>query len=97
MKKVLMIIGGVVLGLVVLGVAIFFIFSLLSKDMVCKSPEGNITLMYSDKAIVGYTASGGLTYDLETQQKYAEEIGVEAYLDEFAEWFRTNTSGTCKR
>ena len=92
MKKFLMILG----GFVVLIVAILVITSLTSKKMVCKSNEGNITLMYSNKGIIGYTAKG-LSYNLEEQQTYAKKIGVDAYLDEFATWFSNNTSGTCER
>ena len=96
MKKTLMIIGGVVVGIIVLGIIIFSIVSLTSKKMKCKSNEGNITLMYNDKTITGYTATK-MSYDLDAQKKYAEQICVEAYLDEFAEWFKNNTTGTCER
>lgn len=47
-KKTLTIIGGIVVGLVVLGVIIFFAVSATSKKLVCKSNEGNITIMYND-------------------------------------------------
>ena len=43
MKKILMVIGGIVVGIVVLGVVIFGVTSLTSKKLVCKSNEGNIT------------------------------------------------------
>ena len=68
MKKVLMIIGGIVVGVVVLGVIIFVVVSSTSKKLVCKSNEGNITIMYNDKTITGYTAVG-LSYDLDNQKK----------------------------
>ena len=96
MKKILMIIGGIVVGLVVLVVIIFFIVSATSEKLVCKSNEGNITIMYNDKTLTGYTATG-LTYDLEAQKAYAEQIGVEAYLDEFSTLFSTKTTGSCTR
>ena len=57
MKKILMVIGGIVVGIVVLGVVIFGVTSLTSKKLVCKSSEGNITIMYNDKIITGYTAN----------------------------------------
>ena len=91
MKKTLMIIGGVVVGLVLIGVIATVVVSTTSKKLVCKSDEGNIKIMYNDKTITGYTASG-VSYDLDGQKKYAEQIGIEAYLDEFS-----NTTGTCTR
>ena len=96
MKKVLMIIGGIFLGIIVLGVVIFVIVSVTSKKMVCKSDEGNITIMYNDKSITGYSTKR-ITYNFDEQQKYAEQIGIDAYLDEFATWFSNNTTGTCKK
>ena len=96
MKKILTIIGGIVVGVIALVAIIFAVVSLTSKKMVCKSEEGNITLMYNDKTIKGYTAKN-ITYDLDTQKQYAEKIGVEKYLDEFAGWFKNNTTGSCER
>lgn len=52
--------------------------------------------MYNDKEIVGYTAKN-ITYDMEQQKKYAEEVGIDSYMDEFTAWFESNTSGTCKK
>lgn len=96
MKKVLMIIGGIFIFVIVLVVVLIAITSLNSKKLVCKSKEGNITIMYNEKTITGYTASG-LSYDLDGQQAYAERIGVEQYLTEFSNWFSSNTSGSCIR
>ena len=92
MKKVLMFFG----CLVVVAVVVVIIVSLTSKKLVCKSDQGDITIMYNNKTLKGYTAKG-MTYNLKEQQEYAEQIGVEAYLDEFTTWFETNTTGTCKR
>lgn len=96
MKKILMIIGGFVLGVLVLGGIIFGIVSINSKKLVCKSNEGNITIMYNDKTITGYTAKG-IGYDLDGQKEYAERIGIDEYLDEFSIWFSNNTTGSCER
>lgn len=92
MKKVLMVIGGIV----VLFVLIFVVISVTSKKMVCKSDQGNITIMYNNKTITGYTATG-LSYDFDKQKKLADEIGSEAYLNQFENWFKTNTTGSCTR
>ena len=95
MKKILMVIGGIVVGILVLGVVIFGVTSLTSKKLVCKSNEGNITIMYNNKTITGYTANG-ISYDLDNQKKYAEQIGIDAYMKEFSTWFSSNTTGSCK-
>lgn len=64
--------------------------------MVCKSDASNITLMYNDKKITGYITKD-IRYDLDVQQKLSEQIGVDEYLNQFSNWFSTNTTGTCKR
>lgn len=96
MKKVLMIIGAVVLGIFALVAIIIGIVSLTSKKMKCESSRGDITIMYNDDEITGYAASG-LSYDLDSQKSYAKSIGVDAYLDEFEEWFEDNAGGFCAR
>lgn len=96
MKKILMVFGGIALAIIVFVVAIFMIVSFTSKKLVCKSAEGNITIMYNDETITGYTASG-ITYDLDGQKQIAERIGIESYLEQFSTWFKTNTTGTCKK
>ena len=92
--KILAIIGGVVVGFVILFVVIFSITSASSEKLVCKSEEGNITIMYNEKGITGYTASG-MSYDLDEQKEVAKEIGMDAYITEFDNWFKSNTSGYC--
>ena len=76
--------------------AIFSITSSNSDKLVCKSKEGNITIMYNDKTLTGYTANG-ISYDYDGQKEYADQVGVDAYLTEFATWFSNNTTGTCSR
>lgn len=95
MKKILMIIGGVVVAIVVLFILIFTFVSATSEKLVCKSNEGNITIMYNDKTITGYKALN-ITYDKEGQTKYAEQVGIDAYIKEFKTWFEANTTGTCE-
>ena len=92
--KIFAIIGGFVVGIIVLAVVIISIGSANSNKLVCKSNEGNITIMYNDNEITGYTASG-MSYDLDQQKSYAKQVGVQAYLDEFSTWFETNTTGSC--
>ena len=54
MKKILMIIGGIMVALVLVGVIVFVVVSMTSKKLECKSDIGNITLMYTDKTVTGY-------------------------------------------
>ena len=53
-----------------------------SNKLICQSKEGNITLMYNSQELIGYTTSG-MKYDLDEQKKYASEIGINAYIEEF--------------
>lgn len=92
--KILAIIGGIVVGFIILFIIIFSITSASSEKLVCKSNEGNITIMYNKNGITGYTASG-MSYDLDAQQDYAKKIGMDAYITEFDNWFKSNTLGYC--
>ena len=96
MGKLLKYIGGLVVVGIVIGIGIFIFISLTSKKLVCESKEGDITLMYNDKTITGYKANN-MSFNLDEQQKYAEQIGIDAYLNEFSTWFSNNTSGSCKK
>ena len=90
------IIGGLFLGLVIVVAIILIVTSLTSKKLVCKSNEGNITIMYNDKTITGYTTKG-ITYDMDGQKQIAEQIGIESYITQFESWFKTNTTGSCTK
>lgn len=96
MKKVLMVIGGFVIAILVIAIIAIAIVSATSKKLVCKSDEGNITIMYNKKEITGYIAKN-ISYDLDGQKAYAKQVGIDAYLDEFSLWFSNNTTGTCSR
>lgn len=96
MKKVLTVIGAIVVVIIIIFVVLFVFTSLTSKKLECKSSEGNITIMYNDKTITGYTANG-ITYDMDGQQVVAEQMGIDAYINEFSTWFGNNTSGTCTK
>lgn len=94
---IFIIIGAVILffvGIIGLVTMLFLNVSNNSNKLICKSKEGNITLMYDETGIIGYTQKG-ISYDLDSQQEYAKTIGINAYLDEFTEWFENNTTGTC--
>ena len=95
-KKALKIVGSVFGGFILLGILIFIIVSLTSEKLICKSSEGNITIMYNSKTITGYKASG-ITFDMDIANGQVSEIGINQYLEAFKEWFRTNTSGSCEQ
>lgn len=95
MKKALMIIGGVVLGLVIIGGAIFLFVTSTSKKLVCKSKEGNVTILYNSKEITGYTTTGNISFDMDNQNAYVEKNGIEEYLTQYSASFANNTTGTC--
>ena len=96
LKIILMVIGGIAVLTIVLICIIFFGAFGTSNKLVCKSNEGNITIMYTKKQITGYTAKG-ISYDLDGQKEVAKQIGVETYINQFETWFSTNTTGTCER
>lgn len=96
MKKALTILGSIFLVIIVIVVVVLVVVSTTSNKLVCKSNEGNITIMYNDETITGYTASK-MTFDLDEQKEIANQIGIEEYLNQFENWFKTNTSGTCTR
>lgn len=95
-KKILIIIGAIVAGIIVLAVLIIVIVSATSKHMKCTSSVGDIDIMYNDTQVTGY-AGNGISYDLDYQQAYSKQVGIENYLNEFEGWFQENTSGTCSR
>ena len=92
--KILKLLLGLIIFAIVGGAIIFFIVYSASNKLVCKSNQGNITIMYNKDGLTGYTISG-MSYDFEEQKKYAKQIGVDAYTKEFSEWFSTNTTGSC--
>lgn len=83
-------------GFATLVAIIFTLSSLSTPRLVCKSSQGNISITYDDSSITGYSASK-LTYDFASQQAYAEQVGVDQYLNEFSDWFAGHTDGSCRR
>ncbi len=97
MKKGLMVIGAVVAGGLVLVLIFILVITVTSQKLVCKSSIGNATIMYQENQLTGYTVTGQITLDFDGATEYANQIGVEKYLDEFVEWFETETDGSCER
>lgn len=87
-----------VIGSLVFAAVIFFIIVILptfnSEKLVCSAPEGSITLIYNKNGLTGYI-SKGIDFDMHTQNKYVKEMGIDAYLTTFNDWFTKTTSGTC--
>lgn len=93
LSKILAVVGGagIVAGLFLMMITFF---TKDSKELICKSEKGNITIRYNTNGIISYKASD-MSYDLNGQKKYAKQVGMDAYVSEFNTWFVTNTAGTC--
>ena len=85
-------------GVIILiaGYFVYTYMNMATKKMVCTSNAGTITLTYNKDTIVGYRADK-ITYNIYEQRTYADEIGIKQYLDEFENWFKETTKGSCKR
>ena len=91
--------GGVSYAMIALSIGISLIIGFISykpssDKIVCTSDKGNITIMYNEEGITGYKANG-MSYDLDAQKEHAKEIGMDAYITEFDNWFKSNASGYC--
>lgn len=88
----------VILGIVILGFVLIVVLGIVSvsnsNKFVCESSEAKITIMYNDDELLGYSASG-MYYDLDKQKELVSEVGMDAYLEAFNEWFEINAGGTC--
>lgn len=85
-----------ILFIIILGIMSYNQNKLPIDKMVCKSSTGNITLTFTVEELLEYD-SDKIDYDFKEQKKYAEEIGIDAYLDEYSNWFSNNTDGKCIR
>lgn len=97
-NAILIIVIAIVAIFAVIGIIFFAVIAVVANSgdkLVCESSEGNITIRYNDSGIIGYS-SNEFTYDLDGQKKYADIVGMDAYLVEFNEWFENNTDGTCE-
>ena len=92
---IILIIFGVFIGIIILiVVSLFTVVSNSSNTLVCTSDKGDITLIYNENEIIGYSASG-ITYDLDDEKEVSKKIGISAYLEEFNNQFELNTGGKC--
>ena len=94
MKKILMIIGGIVVGAALLFVVLFFIVSATSDKIVCKGDKSKLTIMYKDNKIKGYTAKN-IDFDQDTAQAFVDIYGIESYYQTLDTWFEDNVNGSC--
>ena len=91
---VLAIVGGLIALFVIAILAVVLLFQSGSQQLVCKSEQGSITILYNDNSLTGYK-SNGISYDLDQQKAIAERIGVDVYIIQFNNWFTANTTGSC--
>ena len=98
-KKKKGIIKKVIIGLVIFIAFIAIIFAIVfstSKKLVCKSSEGNITLMYRGDKLTGYVVKNA-SFDLDKGNEKVKELGIDEYLKQFELWFTSNTTdGKCE-
>ena len=97
-NRVLVILISIFAIIISLFVASYLIISSLGLNnydkLICESDQGNITLMYGESGVIGYS-SLGISYDFDEQKDLAEEIGINTYIEQFKLWFETETTGTC--
>lgn len=88
--------GIVILSVVVMVVVISIngIGNSNAKQLVCKSNNSNITLTYDNNSIIGYTLNG-YSFDLLLEQNRFTQLGMDKYIEDFANTFNANTFGTC--
>ena len=89
------------LGFVLLALNISLVITIIvlyngQNKLVCKSDTDKIILYYEGDTITKYT-SKTIEINLEGQNAYAKQIGIEKYLDEYSIWFENNHGGKCKK
>ncbi len=67
--------------------------------MECSTSYGDtIAISYNETSVTGYIASGNIDFDLDYEQDIASSLGVENYLNYYAENFENNHyGGVCTR
>ena len=86
--------GIVILSVIVMVVLVLFNGESKNKQLVCQSTFSNITIFYNNNNIEGYTTNG-YSYDLLTEQRLADEKGIDKYIEDYSSTFSRNTMGTC--
>ena len=92
MKNFLAVIGGITLTVFGVGAAVVLVINFMQHKLICTSDIGDITITYNDQTITRYKANG-FQYNLESQQEYVEEVGINTYIVEFKDNFREVTKG----
>ena len=92
MRKFLTVVGGITVIAVIIGAGVVLVITLMRHKLVCTSDIGEITITYDDKNVIKYE-SNGFQYNLESQQKYVEEVGIDTYIKEFTDNFKEVTKG----
>ena len=92
MKNFLAVIGGITLTVFGVGAVVVLVINFMQHKLICTSDIGDITITYNDKNVTKYKASG-FQYNLESQQRYIEDVGIDTYIVEFKDNFREVTKG----
>ena len=81
-------------SLLIVGALLFLFVFNRSKKLVCKAPEGSLTVYYNNDKLLRYEAVN-LEFDLDAAKKDAEAKGVDEYIRELKNWFEANSTGKC--
>lgn len=95
-KKIFLAVCIVVVLLVIALVVYITIDGNKTKELVCTSNAGNVTIYYDSTTVIGYTQNG-YDYSLLSEKSRAETIGIEKYIEEFSNTFVSTTNGACKK
>jgi|GEM_PF-3684986 len=95
-KKICMIVGGIVLVAVILVVAAFSFMNATSKKIKCSTSNSSITLYYNDESLVGYEVVN-MEFDLDYAKNIVNTVGIDEYIDQFEEVLEDDYSGVCER
>ncbi len=96
LKLILFIIIGSIVAIVVVLCIVWYMLYGTNKKLHCTSQYGDVTLIYNQKEIVSYEATGELTFNMEKQNMIAKEIGTKSYIAQFITSFVTDFGGYCK-
>lgn len=66
-----------------------------TKELVCTSSQGSVTIKYSKNTILDVKTKN-ISYFVEEHQSIVDKKGMDTYLKEYKDSFESFTDGTCK-
>jgi len=93
--KILKIVLAIIVLLWIILIAIDEIPYILPNRLVCRSAEGSTIIKHNGYQITGYRSG---FFNIQEAQNRVDEIGLDAFLDEFAEiYVRQSKRGECRK